>query len=302
MAYSVEVTNAKSGKKICTLERLSPNTSILEVKDRIASQYPSWYRDRQSLRLEKKGKSLKDSETLTGLGLSSDCTLFFKDLGPQVGWSTVFVAEYAGPLFIYLLFYLRPSILYENSSAPVSKVVHYAAFCHTFHYAKRILETLFVHRFSHSTMPLRNLFKNCTYYWGFAAFMAYFINHPLYTAPGETQVLVSLAFFAICEVGNFSIHILLKNLRPAGSKERKIPFPDGNPLTNLFNFVSCPNYTYEVGAWLSFGLMTQCLAVILFMICGFAQMTVWAKGKHRRYKSEFKNYPRGRTAIVPFLL
>ena len=32
MAYSVEVTNAKSGKKICTLERLSPNTSILEVK------------------------------------------------------------------------------------------------------------------------------------------------------------------------------------------------------------------------------------------------------------------------------
>ena len=103
-------------------------------------------------------------------------------------------------------------------------VVHYAAFCHTFHYAKRILETLFVHRFSHSTMPLRNLFKNCTYYWGFAAFMAYFINHPLYTAPGETQVLVSLAFFAICEVGNFSIHILLKNLRPAGSKERKIPF------------------------------------------------------------------------------
>lgn len=32
MAYSVDVTNAKSGKKICTLERLSPNTSIREVK------------------------------------------------------------------------------------------------------------------------------------------------------------------------------------------------------------------------------------------------------------------------------
>lgn len=27
--------------------------------------------------------------------------------------------------------------------------------------------------------------QNCTYYWGFAAWMAYYINHPLYTPPGE---------------------------------------------------------------------------------------------------------------------
>ena len=31
--------------------------------------------------------------------------------------------------------------------------------CWTFHYAKRLFETVFVHRFSHSTMPIRNLFK-----------------------------------------------------------------------------------------------------------------------------------------------
>ena len=59
--------------------------------------------------------------------------------------------------------------------------------------------------------------------------------------------------------GNLSIHILLRNLRPAGTRERRIPKPDGNPLSLLFNLVSCPNYTYEVLAWTSFTVMTQSL-------------------------------------------
>ena len=60
---------------------------------------------------------------------------------------------------------------------------------------------------------------------GFAAYMAYYINHPLYTEPSTTtQIYSGLISFVLCEWGNFSIHVLLKNLRPAGSTERKIPF------------------------------------------------------------------------------
>lgn len=35
------------------------------------------------------GKVLKDEDILGDLGLASKPTLYFKDLGPQIGWSTV---------------------------------------------------------------------------------------------------------------------------------------------------------------------------------------------------------------------
>lgn len=136
-----------------------------------------------------------------------------------------------------------------------------AAVCWTIHYVKRLLETVFVHRFSHATMPIMNLFKNCSYYWGFAFYIGYYVNHPLYTEPyfGKVQVYLALVSFLLNEYGNFSIHLALRNLRPAGTTERRIPMPTKNPFTLLFNFVSCPNYAYEWYAWASFSIMTQCL-------------------------------------------
>lgn len=51
-------------------------------------------------------------------------------------------------------------------------------------------------------MPIRNLIKNCSYYWGFAAFIAYFINHPLYTPPSTLQTVLALAAAFTCTLSN----------------------------------------------------------------------------------------------------
>lgn len=77
------------------------------------------YPDRQSLRLEAKGKTLKDTDTLKSLNISNGSKLYVKDLGPQIGWKTVFLAEYAGPLGVYLLFYKRPWLFYDNEVNPL---------------------------------------------------------------------------------------------------------------------------------------------------------------------------------------
>ena len=298
----IEILEARTGRSVASLSGQTSSATIGDIKERLG-RCKAKYADvnRQELRPEAKGKALKDEATLQSLGLTGGrAVLYFKDRGVQISWTTVFLAEYAGPLFVYLLFYLRPSLIY-GARSEMSQTAHIAAAAWTFHYSKRLLETVFVHRFSNATMPLSNLFKNCSYYWGFAAYIAYHVNHPQYTSPSHTQVTSCLALFLLCELGNFSIHILLRNLRPAGTRERKIPFPDRNPLTALQGLVSCPNYTYEVLAWLSFTLMTQCLPAGLFTLAGAYQMTVWALGKHRNYKREFTNYPR-RKAIFPFII
>jgi len=300
----LEIVTARSNKPLLSLPDLLGSLTVAELKRNIASRKPK-YRDvnRQELRMEPKGKPLKDEQTLAELGLKTGAIVYFKDRGMQIGWVTVFLAEYAGPLLVYLWFHSRPWLAYGDieGAAPLGLTQQLAAGAWVLHYSKRILETLFVHRFSNATMPVTNLFKNCGYYWGFAGYIAYHINHPLYTTPSPNQVLGCLAAFLLCEMGNLSTHLLLRNLRPAGTRVRRIPQPDSNPLTSLFNLVSCPNYTYEVGAWISFTLMTQCLPAGLFTLAGAYQMAVWALGKHRNYKKEFKDYPR-RKAIFPFIL
>eukprot|EP00794_Sanderia_malayensis_P008259 gene8259-9142_t len=302
----VKIVKAGNQQELTTLRNLNQASTVKDVKLELSKSIPKFYVDRQCLKEEPRGRALQDDVIIGSLTMDkNNCKLYFKDLGPQVGWTTVFLTEYAGPLFIYLLFYTRPSIIYGKgaSSKPMEKVVHIACGCWSFHYVKRLYETVFVHRFSHKTMPIRNIFKNSSYYWGFAALVAYFVNHPLYTPArfGQLQINAGLIGFILCEYGNLVIHSVLRDLRPAGSKERKIPYPTKNPFSWLFKLVSCPNYTYEVGAWLSFTIMTQTLTGGMFTLAGFAQMAIWAKGKHRQYKKEFKDYPR-RQAIVPFLL
>ncbi|KAK0088854.1 hypothetical protein PV325_010451 [Microctonus aethiopoides] len=291
-----------SGSKHIAKVHVTENTTIEDIKKDLYKQKKAPYVQRQSLRAEIKGKSLSDSLTIKSLGLKSGSTIYYKDLGPQIDWQTVFLVEYAGPLVVYLWLYMRPWLFYGNAGKEMHSVVHTAAICWSIHYAKRLLETLLVHRFSHATMPIRNLFKNCSYYWLFTMYVAYHVNHPSYTAPNHFYYAIGLVIFIICELGNLSIHIALRNLRPAGTNIRQVPVANGNPLTLLFNFVSCPNYTYEIGSWIGFTLMTKCFPAGLFMFAGAYQMTMWALGKHRAYKKEFSNYPKCRKAIIPCLL
>ncbi|XP_072275961.1 very-long-chain enoyl-CoA reductase-like isoform X2 [Pyxicephalus adspersus] len=201
-AFEVEILDCETNQQLCFIDRVEPNLTVGDIKLMFHNIFPQWYPARQSIRLDPKGRSLKDEETLQDLPVGTTATLYFSDLGPQIGWTMVFLTEYAGPLFVYLLFYFRMPFFYGLDKAFTSSphfVVHLACCCHSFHYIKRLIETIFVHRFTHGTMPLKSIVKNCFYYWGFAAWLAYYINHPLYTPAyyGKKQICLSTIGFLV---------------------------------------------------------------------------------------------------------
>lgn len=250
-----------------------------------------------------KGPGLKDKNKTLADYLSDanpqDITLCFKDLGPQIAWKTVFLVEYAGPLLITLaLVFLRRQIY--RSDAPMTFNQKLGAALVVLHYVKRELETLFVHRFGTDTMPWTNILKNSLHYWViFGVCCMYFFLKPGYQTPAwQTKSISGLlaALFLVFEALNLKTHLILRDLRTPGTSERNIPHGYG------FGLVSCANYLWETLAWTSFAVLASTCGSYFFLAVAFAQMLIWAREKHARYRREFPEYPKNRKAMVPFII
>jgi very-long-chain enoyl-CoA reductase len=237
---------------------------------------------------------------VSSTGLRNKSTIVVKDLGPQIAWRTVFLIEYLGPILIHpALYFLRPFIYSGAKNVPASDLQRLSLALVTLHFAKRELETLFVHRFSLSTMPAFNIFKNSAHYWLLAglniAYWTYSPSSP--TASGSTDSLLSflgLALFVVGELGNLNAHLVLRSLRPEGTTTRGIPRGLG------FDLVTCPNYMFEMMAWAGIWLVNGSWSTAVFLLVAGAQMAVWGKKKERRYRKEFGDkYKRKRSVMIP---
>jgi len=289
----------KKGKE--TQLKLPAGATMLDLKNAYAkasklSIYRQGYKTENGKPVDGNDKTLKE------LNIKSGEKLNVKDYGPQIGYRTVFIVEYLGPLLFVLYYASRPAWIYGADAAdkPWSKVAEYGVIAWSLHFLKRELETVFVHRFSRPTMPLFNLFKNSMYYWAFGLVIGYPLCHPLYTAPtNETQIMIGLALMAVSEFLNLCVHLQFRFMRKAEG-ETKRPMPSGP----LFALVSCPNYTCEVLSWVGFSLFTQIAFSWAFTLVGFCQMADWALKKHRGYHKTYgTDYKKlGRKAIVPGLL
>lgn len=263
----------------------------------------------------KKRDIVLESDSPISSFLNQSTTVYVKDLGPQIGWRTVFFIEYFGPLFIHPIFYFLQQPIY-GKTFDHSRVQQLAFILTMLHFLKREFETAYVHHFSLATMPLFNVFKNSSHYWFLSGInLAYFIYAPdSYAAEDKSivsrvlfgrnlvplnaiQLWILTGIWLFAELSNGYTHLILSSLRADGSKARKIPYGYG------FNLVSVPNYFFESLGWFAVLLITQNWSSLLFFTVSTAQMWVWGVKKHRRYIKEFGDkYPKNRKIYIPFIL
>ncbi|KAI8390107.1 3-oxo-5-alpha-steroid 4-dehydrogenase-domain-containing protein [Blakeslea trispora] len=302
MKVTVAARNSKSNKFPVTLE-LNGTPETLKTSDlnkALHKTFPKYYPDRQRLTTEDK-KALDVDKTLKEQGITEETTVYFKDLGPQIGWRTVFMIEYAGPLVIHPIFYYLSQLVYGSSftHSRMQEVTYYMVMAH---FLKRELETVFVHRFSHGTMPFFNVFKNSAHYWFLSGVnLAFWVYGPWFSqgkglaVRSDVWIYGTVAVWVWAQLSNLITHITLRNLRPAGTRVRAIPYGYG------FDLVSCPNYFFEFIGWTAVCFLTTSWSAFLFNIVATGQMYVWAVKKHKNYRKEFKEYPRNRAAMFPFI-
>ncbi|KIJ62849.1 hypothetical protein HYDPIDRAFT_176284 [Hydnomerulius pinastri MD-312] len=282
------------------------DATIGDVKAAIAKKFPKLYPARQKITLKDSKTLINDEVKLVDAGIVDGGELSVKDLGHQISWKTVFLIEYGGPLVIHPLLYHFPKLIW-GGAVYHSTLQRFVYAMVMIHFAKRELETLFIHRFSHDTMPIMNIFKNSAHYHlGSGLALALSVYSPTYSAMSPyirgtirndpTFIWACTAVWAFAEISNLITHLKLRGLRPAGTRKRAIPRGYG------FSLVSFPNYFFESIAWLSIAYMTGSWTAWAFLLVATGQMYIWAAKKHRAYKKEFGSaYPKQRKAMFPFI-
>jgi protein-S-isoprenylcysteine O-methyltransferase Ste14 len=112
----------------------------------------------------------------------------------------------------------------------------------------------------------------------------------------DPRFLVGLALFVAGWMINHESDAILFRLRASAS--------DGGyriPFGGLFRFVSCPNYLGELIEWSGWALCTFSPAGLAFALASAANLLPRARSHHRWYRETFPDYPKDRSAILPWL-
>ena len=201
------------------------------------------------------------------------------------------------------------------------------------HFARRMLEVLYVHAYRRKNTMMDMLFAAASYtFYGIcvantvrpAAFAAATAVQASNTAADtgkfspRLRLALGLLLFAVGEVGNAWSHMQLRWSRQKAEAKTKTVTgvttwskPQGKVIMSggLFNYVTCAHYFYEILTWAGYLLCTHdaggAKLVFQWSLGGLAMMAYTRHSKYRAYfdgKEGRPLYPPGKKALIPFLL
>ncbi|XP_054787883.1 uncharacterized protein LOC129293800 [Prosopis cineraria] len=165
----------------------------------------------------------------------------------------------------------------------------------TLHFFKRILEVLFVHKYS-GRMILDSVIPICLSYFLFTTTLLYAQQLTLgVPEPPIDLKYLGIALFLIGITGNFYHHYILSKLRENDQKEYKIP------KGGLFGLVICPHYLFELIGLYGICLISQTLHAFCFTVGTTFYLIGRSYVTRRWYLSKFEDFPQHVKALIPFV-
>ncbi|MBL8102222.1 MAG: DUF1295 domain-containing protein [Anaerolineales bacterium] len=195
------------------------------------------------------------------------------------------VILYSAPLAALVV----SALSYLSSPTTIQWIVFASVFIH---FAKRVLESLFLHKYSGPISLFTTLM--IAGFYSLAAFIIGWLNRtPLQSM--DTWFYLGMAFFVLGIIGNFIQHKKLSDLRK-DSMEYKIP------SGGLFDYVVCPHYLFEIITWLGIFLLSRHLGTFLVLLFIAAYLSTRSIRTLAWYREKFKDFPADRKGIIPFVL
>ena len=182
---------------------------------------------------------------------------------------------------------------------PLNKIQIWTIIMIIFHYSKRVLESIFVH-IQINTMEFKMFLIECLYY---IIYFGVYTQKKIFSIENDLEdnykYLYILLFF-VSEINNYHCHIILRKIRLKNCNKREIP------KGNIFDFVYCANYFWEICSWFFISIFSSIKAIYFFTVMGGVIMTLWALEKKDFYnKMLFKKYNKinnNKKAIIPFII
>ena len=184
------------------------------------------------------------------------------------------------------------AFLTARSYLPNASIMQWIVFgAVVFHFSKRVLEALFVHKYS-SKMSVFAMLGVAAFY-SFVAGMIAWLNAE--TIP-QMDFLFNLGmiFFLIGIMGNAYHHRLLADLR----KDKDGYFI---PQGGWFEYATCPHYFFELLGWLGIFLLSRHFFTLLALIGMIGYLSGRSIKTRQWYRENFDDYPAERKYMIPFI-
>jgi steroid 5-alpha reductase family enzyme len=214
-----------------------------------------------------------------------------KDFGPMINNTLGWVIMESVSLIVFLYFFI-------SGSGEKSMINWLFAALWSAHYINRSFIYPFRQKNKKRKMPvaifisaiffnMMNGFLNGYYLGNFVTYATDWLYSP--------QFIIGIILFIGGMIINDKSDAMLLALRKPGESGYKIP------RGFLFEKVSCPNHLGEIIEWTGYAIMTWNIASFSFALWTFANLAPRSEAHHKWYKEHFKDYPKNRKAVIPFL-